>query len=54
MKHKLDDKVKGTSPNSSRRVNPNEMVVPLIYNFLEPYVKVVRPSRDSRVYDRME
>ena len=40
---------KGHGPKS-----PNEMIVSITLDDLAPHLRVLRPSRASRVYDRME
>jgi hypothetical protein len=34
--------------------SPNETTIPLVFKELTPYIKVIRPSRPSLTYDRME
>lgn len=45
-----------TSEQSSEAdtVSPNEAAVPLAFEELAPHVRVIRPSRPSLTYDRME
>lgn len=35
-------------------VSPNEAVVPLAFEELSPHVRIVKPSRPSLTYDRIE
>lgn len=43
-----------TSSGQVERTSPNEVIVPMLPDELREHVEVVRPSRPSLTYERME
>jgi len=52
--NKRTEKRKASRIHKRDRESINESAVPLEVDELSPYVKVVRPTRPSLTYDRME